>query len=404
MRRFSRFFSFAAVCTAALLAACGGGGSDSGSSGGGGSGATGILKVGLTDAAACGYDEVNVTVGRVRVHQSATAGQSDSGWQELVVSPARQVDLLSLNNGVVDELGQVSVPTGRYNQLQLVLLVNGNSAPWVNAVTPTATGVEAPLATPAASQSGLRIPASIDIVENQIADYVIDFDACKSVVRLGATGPYNLKPVLSLVQRVNSAGMRVVGYVATALPADTTKVSVQSAGAEVKSTPPDSTGRFTLYPVPAGTYDLVVSAVGRVPAVVTGVVVTNTAETLVNATGDRIDPPASGTNRTIAGTVSTGTTPIDAMIEIIKKYTGGPNVVVATAPVNGTTGAFAYTVNSGAPVRAAFSPTTAPLVFSPDLSPPTGRYTVDAIAGGSRKSLDVDVTTGDATNLSFTFP
>ena len=401
MRRVSRFLSFAAVCTAAVLAACGGGGGDSGGSGPGpGAGGTGILQIGLTDAPACGYDKVEVTVQRVRVHQSATAADSDSGWAELVLAPTRRIDLLTLKNGQVEELGQASVPSGRYEQLQLVLLVN-SAGSTVNAVTPSGTGVSTPLATPAGSLSGLKVNTTIDVAANQTADYVIDFDACRSVVPLGSNA-YNLKPVLSVIQRVSTAGMRAIGYVSTALDPETTRVSLQANGVEVKSTSPESTGRFTLYPVPAGTYDLVVSSVDRVPAIVTGVVVTNAAHTNVTDAANAINPPAA-TPRTIQGQVSTGTTPIDAMVDIVKRYTGGPDVVVSSAPVNGTTGDFIRTVSAGAPVRAAAS-STLPLVFAPDPATPAGTYTVNASAGGSTKSRVVDVTTQDRTNQDLTFP
>ncbi len=402
MRSVTRYLSLATtLLVAAVLGACGGGGGgDSGSPPP--SGGTGILKLALTDAPACGYDRVDVTIDRVRVHQSASAADADGGWSEVVVN--RRVDLLSLNNGVLEELGQTSLPAGRYNQLRLVLAANSAGSPMANAVTLTGTGTQTALATPSASQSGLKLNVTIDVVDNQVSDYILDFDACKSVVRVGNTGTYNLKPVLGIVRRVNDAGMRVVGFVAAALPAATTRISVQSGGVEVKSTPPDSTGRFTLYPVPAGTYDLVVSAVGRVPAIVTGVPVSNTSVTSINTEATRIDPPQPGALRAIGGTVNTGTTPVDALIEIVKRYTGGPDVVIATAPVNGANGSFLYTVHSGAPVRAAYSATQAPLVFSNDPAVPTGRHTVRAIVGGTVKTLDVDVTSSDATNLSFTFP
>ena len=78
-----------AGATALLLAvaACGGGG------GIGGTGtAHGTMRVALTDAPACGYDEVNVTVEKVRVHRSSTAGDADGGWEEIVLAPARRRD------------------------------------------------------------------------------------------------------------------------------------------------------------------------------------------------------------------------------------------------------------------------------------------------------------------------
>ena len=51
----------------------------------------GTLRVALTDSPACGYDEVNVTIDKVRVHQSATANDTDAGWTDLSVTPARRV-------------------------------------------------------------------------------------------------------------------------------------------------------------------------------------------------------------------------------------------------------------------------------------------------------------------------
>src|SRR6185503_5966153 len=105
----------AAACSAAAvaLAACGGGGGASEPGG------TGTMRVALTDAPACGYDAVNVTIERVRVHQSSSAGDHDTGWSDLVVSPRRRVNLLALTNGVLEELGEMPLPSGRYTQMRL---------------------------------------------------------------------------------------------------------------------------------------------------------------------------------------------------------------------------------------------------------------------------------------------
>ena len=72
-----------------------------------------------------------------------------------------------------------------------------------------------------------------------------------------------------------------------------TSVSLQLNGEPVRSTPPDSTGKFVLYPVPVGIYDLVVTAPGRATATITGVPVTATGSTTVNLASAPIDPPAS---------------------------------------------------------------------------------------------------------------
>ena len=99
-----------------LLAGCGsGGGGD-----GGAAPAPGTLGVSLTDAPACGFDAVNVTVVKVRVHQSASATENDAGWSDITLSPARKINLLSLNNGALIGLGETPLAAGHYTQLRLL--------------------------------------------------------------------------------------------------------------------------------------------------------------------------------------------------------------------------------------------------------------------------------------------
>src|SRR5512139_4051913 len=60
------------------------------------------------------------------------------------LTPARKIDLLSLNNGVSDNLGQTALPAGHYTQLRLLLDPGGNSV-----VVPGSIA-ETPLVTPSA--------------------------------------------------------------------------------------------------------------------------------------------------------------------------------------------------------------------------------------------------------------
>src|SRR5512135_417952 len=104
------------VLLGALLFGC--------SSGSSTSAEPGTLAVSLTDAPASGFDAVNVTVSKVRVHQSASASENDAGWSDITLSPARKINLLNLSNGALDSLGQTSLPAGHYTQLRLVLSAN----------------------------------------------------------------------------------------------------------------------------------------------------------------------------------------------------------------------------------------------------------------------------------------
>ena len=100
-----------------MLAACGGDNTNISN------GTTGTLHMALTDTPACGYDAVNVTIQKIRVNKSASASDSDSGWSEIMLNPAKRIDLLSLQNGVLADLGQTPLPAGKYTQLRLVLFV-----------------------------------------------------------------------------------------------------------------------------------------------------------------------------------------------------------------------------------------------------------------------------------------
>lgn len=369
---------------------------------GGGSSSTGSLSLALTDAPSCGYDAVNVTVEKVRVHKSGSAADTDSGWSEVVLAQPTRLDLLALTNGVLQELGQTALPTGKYTQLRLVLSPNDSTHPLANSVTPTGSS-ETALTTPSGQQSGLKTNIDIDIAADKVADFVLDFNVCKSIVKRGNSGQYNLKPVLTVLPRLSDAGMRIVGYVDTTLPPATTTVSAQVGGAPVRATPPDSTGKFVLYPLPAGNYDLVVNAQGHVTALVTGVPVLTTAYTYVNTTTSRISPPTA-TARTLSGTVSTGVDPIDSVVRALKLYNGGPTVEMAAVPVNSVDGTYSFNLPAEAPIRAAYAAATTPLMFAADPTSPTGRYTLEVTFSGTVKTQVVDISAGSATATPFLFP
>jgi hypothetical protein len=379
-----------AAC-AAVVAACGGGGSSSSADA-----EPGVLRVSLTDAPACGYDAVNVTVEKLRVHRSAGAADADAGWHEIVLPTPRRFDLLTLTNGVIEELGETALPSGTYTQLRLVLAPNGGSAPYANSVVPTG-GSEVPLTTPSGQQSGLKLNVNLTVQPNQVADFVLDFDACKSVVPRGASGQYNLKPVISVIPRLGDAGQRVVGYVDPALAG--AAVSVQSGGVPVKATVPAADGRFVLYPVPAGDYDLVVTASGRVTAVMTGVPVTTTAITTLNSAALPITPPATVLPlRAVTGTV----TPATASVRATQTLAGGKTIEVQAPPVDAVSGGFAFALPVEPPVRLAYSAAPAALPFVPDTLA-LGLYTVEADAAGVKKSVQVD-TNAAVAPLTIAFP
>jgi hypothetical protein len=393
----------AAGAIAALsLSACGGGGGSGGTSGPAAPVATnGTLNVAMTDAPACGYDAVNVTVTKVRVNGSATASDTDGGWTDITLSPAKKINLLNLTNGVLETLGQAALPAGHYSQLRLVLDANTGSG-MANSVVPTG-GAETALTTPSALQSGIKLVNGFDVAAGQQADVVLDFDACKSVVTQGGKGKYLLKPVVKVVP---SAVTGISGYVATSLLNSHVSVSAQQNGSIVAATVPDATGQFKLLHLPAGNYDVVVTADNSAADVIGAVPVTATGSTALSTAGAPLTLAASSTG-SIGGAVTLPAGATEAAYVAAKQsFAAGPSVTIRYAGADLATGA--YTIANlplAAPQYAAYS-ATLPLVFAPatTLQPGAGKYRVEASgAGYTTKAIDaVDISTANAVKADIT--
>ncbi len=379
-----------ALASAGLLSACGGGG-------GGGSDSpstqAGTVHFSLTDAPACGFDAVNVTVAKIRVHQSATAADTDAGWTDVTLNPARKINLLTLTNGVLSDLGQAPLPAGHYTQTRLVLVGNTSAAPFANSVIPSG-GAETTLDTPSAVQSGLKLNHEFDVAPGALADFTLDFDACKSVVTRG-NGSYGLKPVITVIPTIVSGAINgVIGVVPSASRA---VVSAQLNGVVVKSTVPDASGAFSLSPLAqtavGSGYTVVVTANGFATDVVTGVPVTAKANTVVSTTGSPLPLSVSGM-KDVTGTVL----PISAQgsVRAIQTY-ATPTPTSVTVKYQGAdlvTGAYGMSLPTTAAMLGAYGTGTLPIVLATQTAS-AGIYSVEASATGfTTQTAPVNLTAG----------
>lgn len=366
----------AGAAALAALAACGGGGGDASG--------TGTLRLALTDAPACGYQHAWVTVEKVRVHRSDIAGPNDGGWSEVVLAAPQRIDLLEYTNGRVLPLGQTQLPVGTYTQMRLVLSPNTGANPLANAIQPVGSSADTALDTPSGQQSGLKANVNLTVNPDTVADFVIDFSACKSFVKAGNSGKYLLKPVLSVYPVISS---KIVGWVDSAIAASA-EVSMQSQGEVLRATRPETTtgstlGRFELAWVPAGTYELVITAPGRVNAVMTGVPVTAAGATTIGSDTARVTPSA------------------DADVRALQTLTGGTKVEVSYAGADSMTGAYSMTLPRDAlyTVRYVAGATT----FTFTLDPATiDKYTLQSRSGSN--TLMRDITLPVAAPENFNFP
>lgn len=390
-----------AISMAVILAACGGGGGYSSPS----ASTYGTLGVSLTDAPACGYDAVNITVNKVRVHQSTSASENDAGWTDITLNPAKKINLLNLTNGALLELGQTPLTPGRYTQLRLVLDANtGNGL--ANSLILTGSTSEISLDTPSAVQSGIKLVNEFDVAAGQRVDVVLDFDACKSVVKKGNSGNYGLKPVVRVVPTVLNG---INGFITTAQLGRHVMVSAEQNGTIVASTTPNaSSGEFFLARLVPGNYDVVITADDSATAVVATVpVASTTSVTALSTSAMPISLASAATpDRSISGTVSM--TPPSSEIAFVtakQSFAAGPTVAIKYQGADIATGAYALSLPSVAPQLAAYS-AALPLVFvtKTDTTPGTGKYKLEATAIGytmlTIPSVDISVLSQTGVNFA----
>ena len=250
-----------------------------GSGGGGTTAQPGTLGVSLTDAPACGFDKVNVTVSKVRVHQSDNASENAAGWTDITLSPPRKINLLDLNdptqpNFALESLGETPLPAGHYTQLRLVL--DRNTGPSLaNSVVLENTTAEIALDTPSAVQSGIKLIHQFDVGSGQRVDLLLDFDACKSIVKTG-NSTYKLKPVIKVIPYALNGIQGFVdknSFVNQSLVGKNVIASAQFNGEIVRATVVNTgTGKFFIAHLdPANDYDVVITADDHATAVIAAV-------------------------------------------------------------------------------------------------------------------------------------
>ena len=380
----------AALCAAMVpfaLAGCGGGDD------GGGSVQTGTLHVAMTDAPSCGFDHVYVTVSQVRVNANANAADNDAGWSTITLATPQKIDLLSLTNGVLADIGQTALPAGQYQQVRLVLAQNqGNSL--ANSVVPTG-GTEQALATPSATQSGYKIIQPFTVQPNTLVDLVLDFNACKSIVQRG-NGTYALKPVVTATPTVVSGA--ISGYVASAEAGAT--VYAEQGGKVVRGTVADSTGKFVLSPLiqssTQGNYDVVIVQNDFASGIVRSVPVVVNTTTAVSASNAPIALPAS-TMSTVSGTV---TASADAFVRALQTVDANA-YEITSINANMDTGAYALNLPTAAPIVGTYSGSLPVALAASPVTP--AQYTIEAdAASGATQSASVNATTSQS-NVNFSF-
>ncbi|MCK5268500.1 MAG: DUF4382 domain-containing protein [Spirochaetes bacterium] len=231
MRQFTLFFLMG-LSLLFIVSACG---SD-----------TGDLKISLTDApAATNFESIYVNFDRIEVSTSASAND-DSSWQ-VINEDGGTVDLLTLNNGILHELGIASLAPGQYNQVRLYI-----KTAWV-IVSGVSNSVHL-------ASDTIKLVSPFTITAGITTELIVDFDAAHSINFNPALETYTLTPVTRLAQKDLTGAFK--GLI-TSPPADVTiTASAYLNGIFYSGTTCDDLGNFLLAYMDPGTYNILIEANG----------------------------------------------------------------------------------------------------------------------------------------------
>jgi hypothetical protein len=196
------------------------------------------LRIYLTDSPA-GYDAVNIVIKQVEVH-------SDNGGWMVVNDSTRTFDLLTLTNGASVLLGDAMLAAGHYTQIRL-LLGDGSNV--------VVDGVPHPLIIPSGFQTGLKLVHEFTLQAPYTYEVMLDFDANKSVHRLG-NGRYQMNPVIRIHPVATSGAIT-----GTVDPANAGATVTATSAADTAGTDADTlSGNFKIIALPPAEYQVYFAA------------------------------------------------------------------------------------------------------------------------------------------------
>jgi hypothetical protein len=211
------------------------------------------------------YEEVRIDVKDILINYSS---DTSNGWQSLGNVKTGIYDVLKLVNDKDTMLANAEIQAGNIQQIRLVLGTNN----YVKV-----DGVDYPLQTPSAQQSGLKLNIHQDVNAGIVYKLLLDFDASRSIVKTG-NNKYILKPVIRTT--LQATGGSIKGFVKPD--------SIMTAVYAIKGT--DTFGTYTLNgsymikSLSAGSYNLLFVPADTIfkPATKTGIAVSNGVVTAID--------------------------------------------------------------------------------------------------------------------------
>jgi|WetSurMetagenome_2_1015567.scaffolds.fasta_scaffold194396_1 hypothetical protein len=166
------------------LAGCSAGGGDN----------MGRLSLSLIDKPTHEYKQVWITIKDIYVHAE---NDPEGSWTK-ILDVNRTVNLMTLADGVREELGIVDLAPGHYTQMRLMLGTENSVDPVNLPANYLLDGDDQiqELKIPSGVQSGVKLVQGFDINESSTTRLIFDFDLATSIVAAGNSGKYILRPTI----------------------------------------------------------------------------------------------------------------------------------------------------------------------------------------------------------------
>ena len=403
-----------------MLQACSGGNGTSSS--GTAASEAGAVSVSITDAPAYGFDHVWITVKDIWFHAEGNAGPENPAWRKFPLASPVTLDLLELSNGniSVPVWDGIELPEGTYRQIRVHLAAtedaltgsaSGAGLAFNNQVNVTGDTEAYPLRVPD-PRRGILLEGSFEVKKNDKLKLAIDFDAGDDVVKVEREGKteYILKPRLAYFNLDNAGA--IIGHIDTTAAGNNQTARFVFKAEQVgpngqvhvvrrATALADGTGKFVLYPLAPGTYDIVMRGVNYETVIVKNVPVTKGTTTQYQPT---VVPAVAMTPSSSPdyGVTAMITSPTGAWVDFLQTLPGPGEVpyIVRFRHFNPLNGSFAgFPVASGPLHVGTYDPST--ITFS-SVTPLEGSGGYKAVAGAPlhEHSVPLMVTASTAT-ISF---
>ena len=219
---------------------------------------TGQMALLMTDSPIANVQSATVWISRAYL----IGGSDSAGARYTITSTPASYDLLSLQGGVTAALGTVTIPTGSYDQLRLV--VDSARITLAGGLTFPGGSASAMLTVPSGMQTGIKVEfdSPVQITPGQTI-LVADFDVSRSFVLTGPPGAPTgalFKPVIHAT--VENTAASIAGTVTPASARAKLYAIFNSSGDTVATALADTTsGAYKLWFLAPGAYT--VTAVGN---------------------------------------------------------------------------------------------------------------------------------------------